>query len=209
MTRRSREPLAAPEPVQAILDRAGESRFAPARAPIAARLWRDAVGARIADRVSPLSLYAGVLTLRVPSSVWAHELSLLTEELCVRLQERGIEARQLKFRVACAPKAERPPERRVPQAVPLRVNELPPEVACVLAVVADPELRTAIARAVESNLAWQSVSHAPPEVPINEAQRGVRAPRCAGAGTAPSDQRYSAAHEARRRTPAAERDRSR
>src|SRR5260370_33659531 len=96
---RRRPHLHAPESLTAILDRAGESRFARAHSPIAPKLWRDAVGARIAERAHPVSIYGGVLLLRVPSSVWAHELSLLSETVGERLRERGVAGRELRFRV--------------------------------------------------------------------------------------------------------------
>src|SRR5580704_4549831 len=97
--RRTRDTLAAPEPFEAILERAGENRFARSQPPIESALWREAVGARVAERARPLMLHEGVLLLRVPSSVWAHELSLLADEVCARLRARGVDARQLRFRV--------------------------------------------------------------------------------------------------------------
>src|SRR5258708_7674148 len=113
MRRRSRETLAAPEPLDTILSRAGESRFARVRPPVSAKVWRDAVGARIADRARPVWLYGGTLVLRVPSSVWAHELSLLADEVCDRLRRHGVHVRALRFRVGPLPALERPPERRL------------------------------------------------------------------------------------------------
>ena len=75
--------LAAPEPLEAILARAGESRFARSRPPIAAAVWRDAVGARIAERAPPAGARGRrPRCSRVPSSVWAHELSLLADDVC-------------------------------------------------------------------------------------------------------------------------------
>ena len=61
MKRHRREPLAAPESLEVILERAGESRFARVRPPIPAKVWREAVGARIAERARPVSLWNGVL----------------------------------------------------------------------------------------------------------------------------------------------------
>jgi hypothetical protein len=192
--RRSRDRLTAPELLEAILDRAGESRFARVRPPIAARLWKDAVGARIADRARPISLFGGVLVLLVPSSVWAHELSLLTDEICASLRGRGVNARELRFRVGAVPAVERPPERRVARAVPV-AREVPRDLAPFLAKVGDGELRAAIGRAAASNLAWQSVVRSPPEQPVSEAQRAARAPRFAGEGSAPPDPALPASPE--------------
>ena len=61
MARRPRSTVSAPEPLRAILERAGENRFARAREAIPAALWREAVGARIAERALPLSLEDGTL----------------------------------------------------------------------------------------------------------------------------------------------------
>ena len=176
--RQFRPTLAAPERVEGILDRAGESRFAQVRPPVAPKVWRDAVGARIAERASPVSLYGGVLLLRVPSSVWAHELSLLTSELCERLQARGVDARELRFRVGPVPAVDRPPERRSVRAVP-PPQPVPPEVEGPLAEVADGPLRAMIARAVSANLAWQTAVRPAPEQLVSEARRAARAPRSA------------------------------
>ena len=167
-----------------ILSRAGENRFARARDPIAPALWREAVGARIAERAVPISLEEGTLLLRVPTSVWANELSLLADEVCARLKERGVVARELRFRVGAVPPVERPPERRIARAVPV-VREVPPELARVLATVTDPELRQAIESAAAANLAWQSVTRPAPQAPLTEAQRAARAPRSAGSESAP------------------------
>lgn len=184
MKRRFRDRLVVPEAMEAILDRAGETRFARARAPIALKVWRDAVGARIAERARPLLLWDGVLLLRVPSSVWAHELSLLAGEVCARLRDRGVEARELRFRVGALDAVERPPERRVSRAVPTTFA-VPPEVAHALDAVDDDGLRACIERAAAANLAWQSVSRPAPAQEVSEARRAARAPRDAARETAP------------------------
>jgi hypothetical protein len=179
-----RAPLARPEGVGAILERAGDAREARGRSAIDPRAWRDAVGPRIAERARPLSLVDGVLLLRVPTSVWAHELSLLSEEVCVRLRDRGIEARELRFRVGALPAVDRPPERRTSRAVP-PARPAPPSLQRALAEVADSELRDAIASAASSNLAWQSFATPAGPCEVSEARRAARAPRASAAGSAP------------------------
>jgi hypothetical protein len=183
MAKRKRSHLATPEPLRAILDRAGENRFARHREPIPAALWRDAVGARIAERALPITLENEVLLLRVPTSVWANELSLLSDEVCARLRDRGVVARELRFRVGPLPPIDRPPERRIARTVPA-VRAVPDELARVLAGVEDLGLRQAIERAAQANLAWQTVVRAAPQAPLNEAQRAARAPRSAEGETA-------------------------
>ncbi len=191
----SRTAIRAPEPLEAILSRAGENRFARVRPPVSLQVWRDAVGARIADRAHPVWLHDGMLVLRVPSSVWAHELSLLADEVCSRLRLQGVDARTLRFRVGPLPPLERPPERRLARAVPTE-RFIPPEVERALSGVHDEGLRAAIRRAAAANLAWQSVVRTSLEDQVIEARRGARAPRSAEGGTSPPDQASSAVREA-------------
>ena len=61
MRRRRRPVLKTPEPLEGVLARAGEDRFARRRLPIARRVWVECVGARIADRAEPIFLDRGVL----------------------------------------------------------------------------------------------------------------------------------------------------
>jgi Dna[CI] antecedent, DciA len=199
--RRSRR-SATPESLEAILLRAGENRFARLRPPIASRLWREAVGARIADKAKPISISGGVLLLRVSTSVWAHELSLLADEVTERLRARGIDVHQLRFHVGALPAIERPPERRVSRPVPAP-RELPPEVASGLGQIGDPNLRAAITRAAMSNLAWQEATRPPPPRSPNEAQPAARAPRAAEGESGPPGRTSPASREGPTDTPAA------
>ena len=208
MKRRSRARLDAPEPMEAILDRAGESRFARVRSPIALNVWREAVGARIADRARPVSLWNGVLLLRVPTSVWAHELSLLTGDVCARLRERGVEARELRFRVGALEAVERPPERRVARAVPTSFA-IPAELAHALDDLGDDGLRASIERAAAANLAWQSVTRPAPAQEVSEARRAARAPRGAATETVRPGRATPASRAGAPRTRGGGRDRSR
>ena len=208
MARRTRKHLAMPEPLRAILDRAGENRFARTRDAIAPLLWRDAVGARIAERAVPITLEDGVLLLRVPSSVWANELSLLADEVRARLKERGVSVRELRFRVGAVPPVERPPERRIARAVPT-IREVPAELAQILAGVDDADLRAVIESAAAANLAWQSVTRPAPQATLTEAQRAARAPRSVAVESAPPARTSPASPSARPGRPGGGRDRSR
>lgn len=206
--KRGRDALTAPEPLEAILERAGESRFSRVRPPFDLAVWREAVGARIADRAEPLALGDGVLLLRVASSVWAHELSLLSDTLCARLRERGVEATQLRFRVAEMALARRGPTPRTSKLVPTP-RPLPAELASALDGVDDADLRSSIGRAAAANLAWQTAAAPPGPVTISEARRGARAPRDAGSGSDPPDRTSRASPGVGPRTPGAGRDRPR
>lgn len=208
MRRRTRQPLAEPEALDAILGRTGENRFARARPPFDAKLWRDSVGARIAERAQPIALQDGALLLRVPNSVWAHELSMLAEDVCSRLRERGVEVRRLRFRVGEPLLAERRPEPRISRSVPV-VQPLPVELAHTIGAVGDEDLRAAIAGAAAANLAWQTVVGPLSEQAISEARRAARAPRGAGSETAPPARMSPASRAGAPRTPAGGRGRPR
>ncbi len=183
--KRQRPHLDEPEALQAILGRAGETRFSTrARPPLEPEMWRDVVGPRISERAQPISLQDGILLLRTPNSVWAHELSLLADTICGRLKERGIDVARLRFRVGEPSIPVRAPEPRTSRSVPA-VRALPREVTGALADIGDEDLRATIARAAAANLAWQSSSTpAAPQVP-SEAQRAARAPRASGSGSGP------------------------
>jgi hypothetical protein len=172
--RRRRPRLAAPEPLDELLERAGENRFARKQLPVPLATWRKAVGPRIADRARPIALERGVLVVKVATSVWANELSLLAPQLVEKLAASGVEVKSLRFRVGPLDVIEGIPQlkqyRRVPPPVPLGA-----ELERSLADVEDEELRGTIERAARANLAWQARPE-PSGVPTS-AQRGARVPR--------------------------------
>jgi hypothetical protein len=154
-TSRKRPTLRLPEPIEGVIDRAGEDRFAPRKPPIARRVWREAVGPRVASRAEPAELDRGVLTIRVATSVWANELSLLSTTLLARLQELGAPVSTLRFRVGPMQEPPRPVEPRPTRAVPPPAP-LPTHLADMIAEVPDDDLRGGIALAARANLAWQT-----------------------------------------------------
>lgn len=192
--KKKRRTLDAPEPLEELLDRAGEDRFAKKRLPIPVREWRAAVGPRIADRARPWTLERGVLTVRVATSVWANELQMLAPELIVRLKQRGFAVEQLRFRVGALDQNERPPERRAFRKVP-PPKPLAPELRADVARVADAGLRRVIEAAASANLAWQEFVAAPTEAP-----RGARDPRAAGTRSARPDHNAAGSDAASPRT---------
>lgn len=167
------------ETLEGILDRAGEARFAPVRAPIPYRVWAEAVGPRVATRARPVALAHGVLTVRVATSTWATELGMLSDPICLALGKRGYAITQLRFRVGAIDdlglRVEPRRFARVPPPIPL-----PADLAQKVEHIEDDELRREIARAAAANLAWQAngPTSAPP---------AARAPRGAGAGSARPD----------------------
>ncbi|MEO8876579.1 MAG: DUF721 domain-containing protein [Polyangiaceae bacterium] len=152
-SKRWRRPkLDKPETIGVVIDRSGEDRFASTRAPISEHQWRRAVGARIADRAKPISLENGVLIIKVASSAWAHELSLMKTDLLKPLGAHGV--RDIRFRVGTIEAPTRLPEQRKSRAVPKAVP-LTGELAETVAKVEDPELREMIAHAAAASIAWQ------------------------------------------------------
>jgi hypothetical protein len=133
---------------------------------------------------------------------------LLAETVCARLAERGIEAKQLRFRVGEPALANRRVEPRTTKTVPT-VKALPPELARALVDVGDMDLRASIARAAAANLAWQTMATPAAEGPVSEARRAARAPRDAGSGSAPPDRTPPASRAGARGTRGDDRGRSR
>jgi len=184
MTRRRRKKLFAPESIEHVLARAGEDRFAPNRAPIPPHVWAAAVGARIAERTRPIAVENGVLVVRTATSVWASELSLLSDALLARLRTAGIKVRALRFRVGAVEAPEHLPELRAAK-VP-RPIELDPRIARTIAQIEDAELRDAITFAARANLAWQAFNASGAQG-ASAAPRAARAPRDAETGNARPD----------------------
>lgn len=214
--KRRRVKLDAPEPIESLIERAGENRFAKHKIPIPVREWRAAVGARIADRARPSSLERGILVVRVASAAWANELQMLAPELVARLRVRGFAVDQLRFRVGALDTIERPPERRVSRKVPPPVP-LAPELAHDVERIEDPELRDIVAAAARANLAWQTYVGGPgtgpappPAAParmptraeaLSAAPPASRVPRGAGTGSAPPDRTGGGSAGASQRRP--------
>ncbi len=129
------------------------------RAPVSARDWEAAVGTRIAARAMPAKLDRGVLHVRVASSTWAQELSLLGEPIVAQLRARGIQVDTLRFRVGHveAPERSKTREEHVRTSPP--AVELPPLLAKDLENVPNDDLRAAIRHAAEKNLGWQRMNN--------------------------------------------------
>lgn len=180
--RRRRRRLEAPEPLEEVLARAGENRFARRPLPIPLAAWRAAVGPRIADRARPIALDRGTLVVKVVTSVWANELSMLAPELIGKLAEHGFEVKALRFRVGPPDVIDGIPQRREYRRVP-PPSPLAPELERSLTRVEDDELRAAIERAARANLAWQAAPAA--KDAVSGGRRGAPAPRCAERGSAP------------------------
>jgi Dna[CI] antecedent, DciA len=178
--------------------------------PVDAHTWLRAMGNRIASRCSPEQLRDGVLTVRVASSVWAQELSLLSSDIIARLNELGFSVQRIRCRVGELEKrsiAPKPSPRIVVPKVPL-----PSELTERLYAIKDDELRNTIAEAAQNHLsirAWKAKERAyrpPTNLRANGAKQGVLAPRAAESQNAPRDQTGSGPREALRGTRGKTRD---
>jgi hypothetical protein len=214
--KRRRWKLDAPEPIESLIERAGENRFAKQKVAIPVREWRVAVGPRIAERARPMSLERGVLVLRVATAAWANELQMLAPELVARLRVRGFAVDQLRFRVGALDVVERPLERRATRKVPPPVP-LAPDLAQEVERIDDEELRNIIGTAARANLAWQAyvggpgtgpgpAPSAPARMPtraedLSAALPASRGPRAAGRESAPPDRSGAGSDAASRRRP--------
>jgi hypothetical protein len=180
--RRYRPILRAPAPLDEVMARTEGARFAKVRPPLTARQWTEVVGGRIASRAEPVRLSDdGELLVRVASSAWASELSLLSGDILARLARLGFQVRSLRFRVGEVRGPERPVERRKTRRA-IEPARLPEEVARAVGDVADEELRRVIAESAAMNLGWQD---AVAEPTTSAAPRAARVPRDAGTRSAP------------------------
>ena len=151
---RRRSKLKAPERIDTVVVRAGEQRFAPKPPPFPLEIWRDCVGPAVARKSEPIALERGELLVRVQSSAWAQELSLLSITLLERLASCGIVAEKMRFRVGQPSYAIRPSIQMVPRPI-IEGLKLDEPLAIAISDVVDDDLRRAITEAASMNLAWQ------------------------------------------------------
>ncbi len=151
---RRRSKLSAPERIDTVVVRAGEQRFSPKPPPFPLEIWRDCVGPAVARKSEPIAFERGELLVRVQSSAWAQELSLLSSTFLPRLATRGIVAEKVRFRVGQPSYAIRPSIEMVPRPI-IEGVKLDEPLAIAISDVGDDELRNAIAEAAGLNLAWQ------------------------------------------------------
>ena len=117
--------------------------------------WRRIVGERIAARTEPGAKRGRELTVNVASASWAQELSLLMNEIVVRIRAAGFGVDTIRFRV----KEIAPPVRDAAALKPTyRKAELPNTLTQKLDGIEDSELRDAIG---EAAALWLALDEAP------------------------------------------------
>jgi len=117
--------------------------------------WSRAVPPRILANARPVKLAGGVLVVHVRSSVWANELSYLTDDLLSRLREHAPMSRveRIRFQVGPLPEIAAREADAPPPPEPVRLAALPEELGRALSRIHDDELRKAIAEAATTSLA--------------------------------------------------------
>ncbi|MEO0813182.1 MAG: DUF721 domain-containing protein, partial [Myxococcota bacterium] len=111
-----------------------------------AKVWREAVGAKLAERTAPESFNRGVLLVRAASAAWQNELTYLREELIGRINATlGTEL--VKDIKVLSGRFQRPkvPESRRKRPLTDREREAVDDAA---QAIQDPELRQALERAL-------------------------------------------------------------
>lgn len=192
--------LRSPEPIGGVLGRAERDGTTSGKPNIPLRDWEAAVGARIAERAQPIELDRGTLFVRVATSVWASELSLLAAPILERLAARGLDVRALRYRVGAIEAAPRAKAFRASRAIPPPLP-LPVELEGAIAAVSDVELRAAITEAARANLAWQAYVGPNGGGATSAGSRAARVPRSAETETDRPDRRTGAFAGAPRRRP--------
>lgn len=118
--------------------------------PIDPALWDEAVGTRIARRAQPIRLERGVLYVRVATSAWANELSMLADDILAQLMARNVAATSLRFSVGPIKKPRR--RRGKPRHAAAPDAALPEMLRDRVAKIEDPNLQRALAEACAKSL---------------------------------------------------------
>jgi hypothetical protein len=147
--------------------------------------WRRVVGERIAARTEPGPKRGRELTVFVASASWAQELSLLVNEIVVRLKTAHVYVDSVRFRVREIAAPLRDPAAPKPAS---RKAALPAKLLQQLGRIEDLELRDAIG---EAAALWLAREDASAQGASTSAKPGVRSPRAAGSQSARSDRKPS------------------
>jgi len=117
--------------------------------------WSRAVPERIVEHARPVKLMHGVLIVHVSSSVWAHELHYLAEDLLSELRKNvptsGVQ--KLRFKVGPLPDLPKPARSPAPPPEPVKLASLPEDLGRALGRIHDDALRRTITEAATTSLA--------------------------------------------------------
>lgn len=107
--------------------------------------WAEIVGEQIARNTQPVMIRGEVLVVITANPAWSHQLTMLKPQLLTKLHEAGVEANNIVYRAATAPK------KTVKKEEPAAIT-VPPEYAG-LPEAMESELRHAIASFVGARAA--------------------------------------------------------
>jgi Dna[CI] antecedent, DciA len=150
--------------------------------------WRRVVGDRIAARTEPGPKRGRELTVFVASASWAQELSLLVNEIVVRLKAAQVHVDTVRFRVREIAAPLRDPTAPKPAS---RKAALPPKLLQHLGQIEDLELKAAIEEAAGLWLAREEMAATP--AAVTSTRPDARSPRAAEWRSAHSDRTPSSA----------------
>jgi len=144
-----------PRPLREILDPALQ-RLAGSDQARAFGAWTRASGAPVSSCARPSRFFNGVLTVECVSSIWANELTYLSGEILVRLDEvaPGHPVKRLRFVIAREvrlPEGEERPETPPPERAERLSGEALEGARAMAAEVRDPHLREAIEAALRAS----------------------------------------------------------
>lgn len=165
------------------------------KAPFDEVTWRRVMGVQLAKRTRPHQIRKGVLWVRVETSAWAQELSLMANMLLAKVKRFRPEVTEIRFRVGPLEPEARPPELSVAGRT-IKPAPIPEKLAVELVHV-DDDVRNAIMNAAAANLAWQGAIAA---TRITSRQLGVRVPQSAEAKSVQQDRTPQSYRGASQRT---------
>lgn len=114
--------------------------------------WERAVSRRIAEVARPVRLSHGTLTVHTRSSVWAQELSFHEEDLLASVRAVVPQVQRIRIKVGEMPPPGQAPDPPPPKVEPLKLTELPADIARALARIGDDDLRATLGRAACTSL---------------------------------------------------------
>ncbi|MBF0609699.1 MAG: DUF721 domain-containing protein [Magnetococcales bacterium] len=116
------------------------------------RVWEQVVGASLATHTEPVKLQEGVLTIRVDSPVWMHQLSFLQGELLEKLASLWQEEPVLRIELQRAPLQRQAGKKS-------KANKLKPtseeigQAQSLAGIIQDEPLRRAVERYLKNQMA--------------------------------------------------------
>ncbi|MBF0613508.1 MAG: DUF721 domain-containing protein [Magnetococcales bacterium] len=116
------------------------------------RVWEQVVGASLAAHTEPVKLQEGVLTIRVDSPVWMHQLSFLQDELLEKLASLWQEDSVLRIELQRAPLQRQVAKKSKESKLKPTTEEIG-EARSLAGIIQDEPLRRAVERYLKNQMA--------------------------------------------------------